>query len=40
MPSDLGVVPAAAGKRLGAAVLDWLRPLRSSRSFWLSVSPG
>ena len=27
MPSKLEVVPAAAGKRLGAAVLDWLPPV-------------
>ena len=27
MPSKLEVVPATAGKRLGAAVLDWLPPV-------------
>ncbi|WCI09471.1 hypothetical protein PJ267_07595 [Arthrobacter sp. OVS8] len=27
MPSKLEVVPAPAGKRLGAAVLDWLPPV-------------
>ena len=27
MPSKLELVPAAAGKRLGAAVLDWLPPV-------------
>ena len=27
MPNKLDLVPAAAGKRLGAAVLDWLPPV-------------